>query len=260
MRLNVVIIEDELPSLSRLKRQLNEISSDIAVIGEIRSVAEGRSKLPELSPDLIISDIELGDGLSFDLFREFPATCPVIFATAYNQYAIESFKVNAIDYLLKPIAVGDLKSALLRVEGKTAQAGKMKIDYDALAEAIARRENQKRRRFLIKVGTRYRTVESEEIAFAYTENKINYLVDKSGKHFAVDLNLEQLEKELDTARFFRINRSFIVGIDAIESMHQFSKGRVRLKTNPPASDDFLVVGTEKSPVFKKWLEGKTSGT
>lgn len=260
MRLNVVIIEDELPSLSRLKRQLNQISSDIAVVGEIQSVAEGRSKLPALSPDVIISDIELGDGLSFDLLREFPVTCPIIFATAYNQYAIESFKVNAIDYLLKPITVGDLKSALQRVSSNVAETGSINIDYDALAEAIARRENQKRRRFLIKVGTRYRTVESDEIAFAYTENKINYLVDKSGKHFPVDLNLEQLEKELDPRRFFRINRSFIVSIDAIESMHQFSKGRVKLKTNPTANDDFLVVGTEKSPVFKRWLEGKTDET
>lgn len=258
MRLNVVIIEDELPSLSRLKRQLNEISSDISVICEIQSLAEGRAKLPGLSPDLIISDIELGDGLSFDLLREFPASCPVIFATAYNQYAIESFKVNAVDYLLKPVAINDLKNALQRVKAYATASGGLQIDYDALAEAIARRENQKRRRFLIKVGTKYRTVESEDIAFAYTENKINYLVDHSGKHYPVDLNLEQLEKELDPRRFFRINRSFIVSIDAIESMHQFTRGRVRLKTNPPANDDFLVVGTEKSPVFKKWLEGKTS--
>lgn len=257
MQLKVIIIEDETPSLKRLKRQMHEISEEIQVIGEIQSVAEGRKLLSALKADVIISDIELGDGLSFDLFREIPPLCPVIFATAYNQYAIESFKVNAVDYLLKPIALSDLKNALMRVQQRIEPSpDQTPIDYDALAEAIARRQQQKRRRFLIKVGTKYSTVESDDIAFAYTEHKINYLVNKLGKHFPLDMSLEQLENELDPQHFFRINRSFIVCIDAIESMHQYSKGRVRLKTNPSANDDFLIVGTDKSPVFKQWLQGK----
>lgn len=256
MRLKVVLIEDETPSLKRLKRQLAEISADIEVVAEIQSVAEGNAQLPQLDPDVIISDIELGDGLSFDLFKEHPPKCPIIFATAYNQYAIESFRVNAIDYLLKPIGVEDLKRALERVQHRQQPDPTDRIDYDALADAISRKQQQQRKRFLIKIGTKYTTLESGDVAFAYTENKINYLVNKHGKHFPVDQSLEQLEKELDPDRFFRINRSFIIGLDAIESMHQYSKGRVRIKTNPPAEDDLIIVGTEKSPLFKRWLEGK----
>ncbi len=256
MRLTVVIIEDETPSLQRLKRQLNNISPRISVLAEVQSVEEGKLILPAHQPDVIISDIELGDGLSLDLFKEHPPQCPVIFATAYNQYAIESFKMNAIDYLLKPIGEDDLRNALNRVDQRDPGIHPVSIDYDALAEAIERRQNQKRKRFLIKIGTRYNTLESDEIAFAYTENKINYLVNKTGKHFPVDQSLEQLENELDPGQFFRINRSLIIGLDAIDSMHQYSKGRVRIKTIPPAPDDLLIVGTEKSPVFKRWLEGK----
>lgn len=256
MRLNAVIIEDEAPSLKRLKRQLNEISAEISVVGEIHSVAEGLEILPNLNPDVIISDIELGDGLSFDLFKEHPPKCPVIFATAYNQYAIESFRVNAVDYLLKPIGVDDLRKALQRINVRKEPEVSTQIDYDALAEAILRQQQKTRKRFLIKIGTKYNTIESADIAFAYTENKINYLVNHAGKHFPVDQSLEQLEQELDPDKFFRINRSFIIGIDAIDSMHQYSKGRVRIKTNPPAADDLIIVGTEKSPLFKRWLEGK----
>src|SRR5690554_3105232 len=258
MRITVIIIEDEIPSLQRLKRQLHNISPQISVVAEVQSVEEGRTILPAHQPDVIISDIELGDGLSLDLFKEHPPQCPVIFATAYNQYAIESFKVNAIDYLLKPIGEDDLRKALSRIREREPMAAEIAIDYDALAEAIERRQRQKRKRFLIKIGTRFNTIDSEEIAFAYTENKINYLVNKAGKHFPVDQSLEQLENELDSGQFFRINRSLIIGLTAIESMHQYSKGRVRLKTIPPAPDDLLIVGTEKSPVFKRWLEGEQS--
>lgn len=256
MRLNVVLIEDEAPSLNRLKRQLAEINSDIVVIAEIRSVAEGVDLLPRSNPDVIISDIELGDGLSFDIFNRFRPECPVVFATAFNQYAIESFKVNAIDYLLKPVRLVDLRKALERVQFSSSRTLATHIDYDELAAAILRKQKKQRRRFLIKIGSKYHTIESSNIAFAYTQNKINYLVNKVGKHFPVDQSLEQLERELDPEQFFRINRSFIIGLDAIESMHQYSKGRVRIKTHPSAPDNFLVVGTEKSPVFKQWLEGK----
>lgn len=256
MRLNVVLIEDEKPSLQRLKRQLAAISPEITVLAEIESLAEGKTVLAQQQPDVIISDIELGDGLSFDLFKTHPPQCPVIFATAYNQYAIEAFKVNAIDYLLKPVGEEDLRKALERVTIKNPQIPAATVDYDALAEAIERRQQHKRKRFLIKIGTRYTTLSSEDIAFAFTENKINYLVSKAGKNYPVDQSLEQLEHDLDSDQFFRINRSFIIGLDAIESMHQYSKGRVRIKTNPTASDELLIVGTEKSPVFKQWLEGK----
>lgn len=255
MRLDVILVEDELPSLQRLKRQLANISPQISVVAEIESVSEGRNILPGTKADVIISDIELGDGLSFDLFKEFPPKCPVIFATAYNEYAVQSFRANAIDYLLKPIGEDDLRQALQKVHPTEKKEKDLPIDYDALAEAIERRQQQRRKRFLIKIGTRYNTLESTDVAFAYTENKINYLVNKSGKHFPVDQSLEQLEQELGKDLFFRINRSFIIGIEAIDSMHQHSKGRVRIKTNPPAPDDLLVVGTEKSPVFKEWLEG-----
>jgi len=256
MNLKVVIIEDEMLSAQRLVRQLAEISTEIEILAEIDSVSDGLLKLPGLKPDVIISDIELGDGLSFDLFRKIPPTCPVIFITAFNQYAIESFKANAIDYLLKPASVSDLRVALQKVSGRKKEVT-TNIDYDALAAAILRKEQQKSKRFLIKIGQKFVTVDTNEVAFAYTENKVNYLVDNKGKRFPVDESLEQLENELSEDRFFRINRSFIVGFHAITAMQQYSKGRVVLQTNPAGNPELMVVSAEKSPVFKKWLAGKT---
>lgn len=255
MNLKVIIIEDEMLSAQRLARQLTEISSDIEILAEIDSVSDGLQNLPGLKPDVIISDIELGDGLSFDLFKQIPPTCPVIFITAFNQYAIESFKANAIDYLLKPASVNDLRSALQKVSERKKEQNTT-IDYDALATAILRKEQQKSKRFLIKIGQKFVTVQSDEVAFAYTESKINYLVDKKGKRYPVDETLEQLENELGDERFFRINRSFIVGFDAISAMQQYSKGRVVLQTTPAGNPELMVVGADKSPVFKKWLAGK----
>jgi len=252
MNLKVIIIEDEMLSAQRLVRQLAEISANIQVIAEIDSVSDGLLKLPGLKPDVIISDIELGDGLSFDLFRQETPDCPVIFITAFNQYAIESFKANAIDYLLKPASVGDLRGALQKVSERKKEQNTT-IDYDALAAAILRKEQQKSRRFLIKIGQKFVTVEADDVAFAYTENKINYLVDNSGKRFPVDESLEQLENELGEDRFFRINRSFIVGFHAISSMQQHTKGRVVLQTDPAGNPDLLVVGADKAPYFKRWL-------
>jgi DNA-binding LytR/AlgR family response regulator len=257
MKLKAVIIEDESPSMERLIRQISDISADISIIAKIESVQEGLVKLPLVQPDVIISDIELGDGLSFDLFKKVNPTCPVIFITAFNQYAIESFKANAIDYLLKPASKEDIKKALLKVKSRTEQITPA-IDYNALAEAILQREKQKDKRFLIKIGQKYVTVECSSIAFAYTEFKINYVVDKGGKQYPIDLTLEQLEGDLGPEKFFRINRSFIVGFDAISGIKQYSKGRVILQTNPPAKSDFLIVGADKSPLFKKWLEGKAN--
>jgi two-component system, LytTR family, response regulator LytT len=255
MNLKVVVIEDEAPSMQRLLRQLSEISAEIDVVETIESVAEGLLKLPQLKPDVIISDIELGDGLSFDLFKIAHPGCPVIFITAFNQYAIESFKANAIDYLLKPASKDDLKAALSKVQSRNPQPTPI-IDYNALAEAILQKEKQKEKRFLIKIGPRFVTLNIEDVAFAYTENKIIYLVDKSGKRFPADQSLEQLESELGTERFFRINRSFIVCFDAICGMQQYTKGRVILQTNPPGNPDLMVVGADKSPFFKKWLAGQ----
>lgn len=255
MNLKVVIIEDEMLSAQRLVRQLAEISSGIEVLTEIDSVSDGLHKLPGLKPDVIISDIELGDGLSFDLFKKIPPACPVIFITAFNQYAIESFKANAIDYLLKPASVNDLSAALQKVSARKKEQI-TSIDYDALAAAILRKEQQKSKRFLIKIGQKFVTVQADEVAFAYTENKINYLVDNKGKRYPVDESLEQLENELGDERFFRINRSFIVGFHAIANMQQYSKGRVVLQTNPAGNPELMVVGADKSPVFKKWLAGK----
>jgi len=256
MNLKVVVIEDEAPSMQRLLRQLSEISAAIEVIDTIESVADGLQKLQGLKPDVIISDIELGDGLSFDLFKAVHPSCPVIFITAFNQYAIESFKANAIDYLLKPASKDELKAALLKVESRKVLAAPA-IDYNALAEAILQKEKQKEKRFLIKIGQRFVTVNAEDVAFAYTENKITYLVDKSGKRYPADQTLEQLESELGTERFFRINRSFIVGFQSISGMQQHSKGRVILQTSPPGNPELMVVGADKSPIFKKWLAGQS---
>ncbi|MCB0635549.1 MAG: response regulator transcription factor, partial [Lewinella sp.] len=174
-----------------------------------------------------------------------------IFTTAYDQYAIQAFQVNAVDYLLKPIKREDLRRAIGKYQARfTAPAGSAAVDYQELARAILQ-ENQKRR-FLIRLGQQIRLVGLDEVAYAYTESKITFLVTRTGKRYPVDYSLDKLDEMMPDDAFFRINRQFIIGIHAIDEMLAYSKSRVKLTLNPPCELE-TVVSTERSPIFKQWL-------
>ena len=247
------LIEDEPAALERLKQLLADSGYPVTIVGDADSVEGALSWLTtNPSPDVILTDVQLADGTCFDLFARHSPRCPVIFITAYNHYAIEAFKVNAQDYLLKPLKKDDLGRALEKVSGQVSTLLPT-IDYTRLAQAILQEETKHERRYLIRYGEHIRTVHSDEIAYIYTTQKAVFLVLFSGKEYPLDKTLDNLEKELDPKKFFRINRQFIVSIKAIGSMHVVSKSRVQLELNPPFKQDDVIVSTEKSPLFKEWL-------
>lgn len=250
--MKVLIIEDEEAAARRLRKLLGELGDDIEIAAELDSIGAAVGWLNENpSPDLLFLDIHLADGASFEIFRHVRIEKPVIFTTAYDQYAIEAFQVNAVDYLLKPIKRPELERA---VEKYRRWVQERQPDYSALARLL-QRTGPYQRRFLIRFGQSIRLVDLSEIAYFYSEGKITFLVTNEGKRYPVDYSLDKLEEMVDQERFFRINRQFIIGVEAIREMHAYSKSRVKIDLSPPCELD-TIVSTEKSPLFKKWLTGE----
>lgn len=250
--MKVLIVEDEPAAARRLRKLLQEVDADTEVLDQLDSIESTLQWLNDHElPDLLLLDIHLADGSSFEIFQHHRVECPVIFITAYDQYAIEAFKHNTVDYLLKPVKRPELEKALTKYR-RWRPSGRQ-IDYARLAEAMRQEEYQKR--FLIRFGQNIRIVSIEEIAYFYTQDKITFLNTFSNKRYPVDYSLEKLEEMIDPAVFFRINRQFIININAIDEMYAYSKSRVKIELNPPC-DQKTVVSTERSPVFKKWLVGE----
>lgn len=253
--MNVLIIEDEEPAAGRLKKMLVEIDPAIRVLDVIVSVKSAVDwLLQHTMPDLILLDIHLADGQSFEIFNGVDVTAPVIFITAYDEYAIQAFKVNSIDYLLKPIKKEEMQVALKKFHKLHTVKSKSVNDFSKLLETLKEPKSDFKKRFIIRYGDHIKAVDIKEVAYFFTEEKINFLRTNDNKTYPVDFNLDKLETMLDPAIFFRINRQFIIGVHAIEEMFAFSKSRVKVKLNP-ATDEDTIVSTERSSAFKEWLGG-----
>ena len=252
--MKILIIEDEAPAALRLEKLLKEIEPGCVIVESIVSVATAVKWLNQnQAPDLVISDIQLADGLSFEIFKAVPTLCPIIFTTAFDQYAIEAFKVNSIDYLLKPIKKEGLIIAINKMKQLAAANQTIPIDINKLLQAIAPANNTNfKTRFAVKFGEHLRTIDTKDIVYFYTEDKINFLTTKEGRRYTTDYNLDTLETMLDPKIFFRINRQYIICIHAIAEMFSYSKSRVLVKLNPPAKHE-TIVSTERSGDFKLWL-------
>ena len=249
--MKVLIIEDEDAAARRLQKLIKEIDPSIEVASQLDSIESVLNWLDDNKlPDLVFMDIHLADGSSFEIFQHVKVEKPVIFTTAYDQYAIQAFKVNSVDYLLKPLKKAELEQAIQKYY---KWHEKSSVDYNELARAI--QGDQYNKRFLIRIGQSIRVVEMKDAAYFYTENKITFIITKEGKRYPLDQSLEKLEEILDPQAFFRINRQFIVGIDAIREMYAYSKSRVKVALNPPCEME-TIVSTERSPHFKKWLTGE----
>lgn len=251
--MDVLIIEDEQAAARRLEKQILAIRSEAHILSKLDSI---ESALDWFSahpmPDLVLLDIHLADGASFEIFNHTQITCPIIFTTAYDQYAIQAFRVNAVDYLLKPIKPEELAGALEKVRNRNTSMAQP-LDYQKLSKAL--RVDTYSRRFLVKIGQSIKVIDVAEAAYFYTEDKITFVNTKDCKRYPVDYSLEKLEELLDPRLFFRINRQIIVGLDAIKEMYTYSKSRVKIELEPP-SDFEVIVSTERSPHFKKWLVGE----
>ncbi len=255
--MRILIFEDELPAAERLVSLIKKVEPTAEVVETIDTISGGIIQLTEKPlPDLIISDVELADGLCFEIFDAVNVQVPVIFTTAYNHYAIRAFEANAIDYLLKPVDAEKLKQAFVRARER-ANFLRPEIDYKALAQAIEEKEVREEKRYLVKYGNKLVLVKPNEAAYFYSEQKACFLVTPAGKAYPLDESLSRVEEDLDDSRYFRINRNFIACIDHIDEMQSVSKGRLSLRVNPPSKHtEHTVVSAERSPQFRKWLKGE----
>ncbi|CAN5828545.1 LytTR family DNA-binding domain-containing protein [soil metagenome] len=250
--LKVLIIEDEDPSAKRLAKMIVEIEAAVEIAATIVSVSSSVKWLKENPvPDLIFSDIQLSDGISFEIFKAVDIACPVIFITAFDQYAIDAFKVNSIDYLLKPVKKNELEQAILKFK-KIKQEPQPAFNINKLLQAYEPQQHAYKKRFIVRYSEHIKTINTEDIAYFYTEDKVNFLTSMEGRRFIVDFNLDTLDTMLDPLNFFRINRQFIISITAIEEMFAYTKSRVLVKLKPPTKHE-TIVSTERSADFKAWL-------
>ncbi len=249
----ILIVEDELPAANRLEKMLAEVAPQaeiMAVMDSVESTVAFLGKGP--APDLILMDIQLADGVSFDIFHEVQVNTPVIFITAYDQYAIQAFKVNSVDYLLKPIKQEELSLAFEKYYRNRHQTGD-KPDYKELVGVFRTKEYQKR--FLIHIGQHIKTLEIAEAAYFFIQSKITIMVTFDGHQHPIDPNMDQLEEILDPSHFFRVNRQYIIHYPAIKQMYAHTKSRVIIETKPSAPGE-VVVSADRAPEFKRWLMGK----
>lgn len=251
----VVIIEDEEPAARRLFKLIRDIEPNAELLASLESVSSAINWLKENPhPDLIFSDIQLADGISFDIFKVIEPGCPIVFVTAYDQYAIEAFKVNSIDYILKPVKKEELQAAIRKFR-QQQPTQTVALDMRKLLEAYQPQAQGYKNRFVVRYGDHIKTIQTEEIAYCYTEDKVNFLTNHEGRRYAIDSNLDQLENQLPPQDFFRINRQYIISIRAISEMLAHTKGRVLVKLQPPARHE-TIVSTERSAAFKAWLDGQ----
>ncbi|NVO20787.1 MAG: response regulator transcription factor [Bacteroidetes bacterium] len=254
--MNVLIIEDEASIARRMQKLLIEIDPDITVIETLCSIEASVAWFKShTEPDLILMDIHLADGSSFEIFSEVELNCPVIFATAYDQYAIQAFKVNSIDYLLKPVNKEDLADSLKKYKRIQSSAKPNAVDYTVLAEMLGVRKADFLKRMVIRYGDVIKAIEVKDVAYFFTDEKIVFATMNEGKSYPVDFTLDQLEKKLDPERFYRINRKFLISYESIEKMISYSKSRVKITLQPECELE-VISSTERSGDFKEWLAGK----
>jgi len=249
--MNCLIIEDEKIAAERLSGLIKNYDQSIEILKIIQSVKNSVKWLNTNStPDLIFMDIQLADGLSFEIFEQTIVKTPVIFTTAYDEYALKAFKVNSIDYLLKPIDQGELNTAIEKFKENNKSNEIPAQVFDNILHSLT---NNYKNKFVIKVGEHIKVFKIDDVQCFYSMEKYSFLQNNSGRNYAIDYSLDQLEDLLDPGKFFRINRKFIVSFLAIIDIISYSNSRLKVKLNSNESND-LLVSREKVQDFKKWLE------
>ncbi len=247
--MRVLIIEDELLAQEKLESMLHALEPAMRVEARLSSVKDTLAWLKHNPPpDLAFVDIQLSDDHSFEIFRQFPAGFPVVFTTAFDKYLLESFEFNSIDYLLKPITKEKLSRSLSKIkklEHHFVQGNLMKL--------ISQASGPPKDRIVAKKGTEFITLTLDEIAFLFTEHKVVFAKDFSGRQFIIDKNLGEMEAILDPQKFFRINRKFLAHINAIEKFKP-DNGKVRVFLKPEVKEE-VHVSKETAPGFRKWMGG-----
>ncbi len=252
--MNVVIIEDEESAAFRLRKQLEEIEPSSTVVATLESIEDAYAWFSSNpAPDLIFADIQLADGISFTLFDKIEVSCPVIFVTAYDDFAIKAFKLNSIDYLLKPLKKAELESSLEKFKKLHSPSVDLK-GLNTLIQHIKGGMPSYQKRLIVRFAQTIQVIEISSCAYFYTEEKITFTKLKDAKEYSVDHTLDELEQLLDPTQFFRLNRQVIANIHAIRKMEAYSKSRVKVFMDPEEPYE-IIVSSERSPAFKEWLLG-----
>lgn len=248
-----IIIEDEQLAAKRLRSLIESIRSDYEFVAKFDSVESASISLPALSYDLLFMDIQLADGLSFDIFDQIQIQKPIIFTTAYDEFALKAFKTNSVDYLLKPIAGEELANAIKKFEqnfDKQKPAPVVDTDLEKLMKAL---QPSGKERFVVKVGEHLKTVETPDVQLIYSQDKGTYLFTKAGKRFLVDYTMDKVEEMVNTDQFFRISRKFIVNINYIKDIIAFTNSRLEIVIDH-FEEDQIIVARERVGDFKSWLD------
>jgi DNA-binding LytR/AlgR family response regulator len=253
--MRVLILEDETLAADRLEQLLTKLMPEATVVARLKSIEAAVPWLSEQpQPDLILSDIRLLDGLCFEIFEKVSVGSPVIFTTAYDQYAIKAFEVNSVDYLLKPVQEEKLRSALEKARQRVHQPeAAPALDYAAIMKLLQSGKPAYKTRFMVRLGQKILAVPVEKIAYFFSENKLTFVVTTDQKRLPLDQPLDELMEVLDPAVFFRANRQFIVTFAAIAEIHPYFKGRIKLQLQPSTTEE-VVISSERTPDFKKWLD------
>lgn len=254
--MKIIIIEDEPLAAKRLQKLFLEIEKDAEVIAMFDSVKRSTEWLSKnTAPDLLLMDIQLSDGLCFDIFSKVNIETPVIFTTAYDEFALKAFKVNSVDYLLKPIDKDELQKAInkFKTQSGIKNAGISSVQMNNVIELLSKQHQQYKTRFLVKLGERLEPVSVNDIQYFFAEEKLTFLVTLQGKKLVIDPSLDELEPQLDPLQFFRLNRQYIASIHSIGNIFTHLNGKLKVLVKGLEKED-IFVSRERAPEFKKWLD------
>ncbi|MFB6319001.1 LytR/AlgR family response regulator transcription factor [Saccharicrinis sp. FJH54] len=249
--MNVLIIEDEKPAADKLKRMLTETDPEIHILDQLSSVQSASGwLLSHPDPELIFMDIQLEDGICFEIFDNVEIHTPVIFTTAYDEYSLKAFKVNSVDYLLKPIDQDELNRAV----SKFKNIHQNKTGITDIQSLITQLKPKTKERFLIKTGNRFHSVSVTDIACFYIIERCTFIFTHDGRNYPVEFSLDNIESQIDPNRFFRVNRNFILNFSAIREIIAFSSSRLKLTLNTAPVAENILVSRERVAAFKSWMD------
>jgi DNA-binding LytR/AlgR family response regulator len=257
MALKVLIIEDEIPAQRLLKETLQELDYEMEVIDCLNSIKTAVKWFENNQhPEIVLLDIQLSDGLSFEIFKQVKIDSMIIFTTAYDEYTMQAFKVNSLDYLLKPIEKDELQAAFEKYHQynkRFIQENNLSINFSELASLIKNEKSEYRKRFLIQSNESFFHLPIKEIALFYSMQGITFAVTFEKREYPVNFSLESLKEQFNPEVFFKVNRQIIVNIDAIKRVHSYFNSKLKIETNPSHSAD-IVIGKDKAAEFRRWLD------
>lgn len=251
--MRILIVEDEHFAAKRIASLIQEHLPDATVIDVLDSIEDSTKWFAgHVMPNLVFMDIQLADGLSFQIFDKVKITCPVIFTTAYDEYALDAFKVNSIDYLLKPIEVDAFKRSIEKYQ-QIYQTNLEGINWNTITKDIFNAKEKHKQRFLVKIGNAYTYLDIKDIQLIYSEDGLSFAMKNDGKKIIIDKPLDKIEELLNPESYFRINRKFIVPLESISKIHPYFNSRLKLELTFQNHEE-LIVSREKVSTFKDWLD------